>query len=76
MNDQTQKFRIGLFVLGGVAVLLAMLFFFGLSNLFTHRAKVQSFFSESVQGLTVGSAVKYPDCNPRFGQARPGRHGG
>ena len=58
MNDQTQKFRIGLFVLGGVAV-LAMLFFFGLSNLFTHRAKVQSFFSESVQGLTVGSAVKY-----------------
>ena len=59
MNDQTQKFRIGLFVLGGVAVLLAMLFFFGLSNLFTHRAKVQSFFSESVQGLTVGSAVKY-----------------
>ena len=42
MNDQTQKFRIGLFVLGGVAVLLAMLFFFGLSNLFTHRAKVQS----------------------------------
>ncbi len=59
MNDQNQKFRIGLFVLGGVAVLLALLFFFGLSNIFTHRAKLQTFFPESVQGLTAGSAVKY-----------------
>ena len=59
MNDQNQNFRIGLFVLGAVAVLLAMLFFFGLSDIFTHRAGLQSFFSESVQGLTVGSAVKY-----------------
>ncbi len=59
MNDQTQKFRLGVFVIGGVVLLLAMMFFLGMSNLFSRRAVVCTYFSESVQGLTVGSSVKY-----------------
>lgn len=59
MNDRNQKLRIGMFVIGGVLLLLIMLFFFGMSDFFTHKVAVRTYFSESVQGLTVGSGVKY-----------------
>ena len=36
MNDRNQKLRIGMFVIGGVLLLLIMLFFFGMSDFFTH----------------------------------------
>ena len=58
-NDSFQKIKIGLFVIGGLALLIAILFFLGMTDIFTNKAPVQTFFSESVQGLTVGSAVKY-----------------
>ena len=58
-NDSFQKIKIGLFVIGGLALLIAILFFLGMTDIFTNKATVQTFFSESVQGLTVGSAVKY-----------------
>ena len=58
-NDSTQKFKIGLFVLGGLALLIAVMFFLGMTDLFTNKAKVRTYFSESVQGLSVGSPVKY-----------------
>ena len=58
-NDSFQKINIGLFVIGGLALLIAILFFLGMTDIFTTKATVQTFFSESVQGLTVGSAVKY-----------------
>ena len=53
-NDSFQKIKIGLFVIGGLALLIAILFFLGMTDIFTNKATVQS-----VQGLTVGSAVKY-----------------
>ena len=46
-------------MIGGLALLIAILFFLGMTDIFTNKATVQTFFSESVQGLTVGSAVKY-----------------
>lgn len=58
-NDSPQAIKIGLFVLGGLVLLIAVLFFLGMADLFTDKATVQTCFSESVQGLTVGSAVKY-----------------
>lgn len=58
-NDSTQKFKIGLFVLGGLALLIAVMFFLGMTDIFTNKATVRTYFSESVQGLSVGSAVKY-----------------
>jgi len=58
-NDSIQKVKIGLFVLGGLALLIAVLFFLGMNDIFTNKARMRTYFSESVQGLTVGSAVKY-----------------
>ena len=59
MDDRTQNMRLGLFVVIGFAILLATLFFLGLSNLFVAKTKLVTAFTESVQGLSVGSAVKY-----------------
>lgn len=58
-NDSMQKIKIGLFVLGGLILLIAVLFFLGMSDIFTNKTTVRTYFSESIQGLTVGSAVKY-----------------
>ncbi len=58
-NDSFQKLKIGLFVMGGLALLIAILFFLGMTDMFTNTTTVRTSFSESVQGLTVGSAVKY-----------------
>ncbi len=59
MDDAKQKFSVGVFVIGSFIALLAVLFFLGMSNLFTRKAVVQTLFAESVQGLSVGSPVKY-----------------
>lgn len=53
------KFQLGIFMLSALALLLAMMFFLGMSDLFVHKAKLTALFSESVQGLAVGSPVKY-----------------
>ncbi|MCP3967469.1 MAG: MCE family protein [Lentisphaerae bacterium] len=56
---EANKFRLGLFVLIGVVLFLACLFVFGLSDMFTKKAHFVSVFRESVQGLNIGSSVKY-----------------
>ena len=53
------NFATGLFVLGALALLAVMLYALGMSELFTRKAQLTTFFSESVQGLSVGAAVKY-----------------
>ncbi len=58
-NDAKQKIKIGLFVIGGLTLLLATLFFLGMSDIFTRKVRVKTYFNESVQGLSVGSQVKY-----------------
>ena len=58
-KKEQQHLTTGIFVLSGIVLLLAMLFFLGLSDLFTHKVTMQTGFRESVQGLSRGSAVKY-----------------
>ncbi len=58
-DNQKKQFLSGLFVLFGVALLLVLLFFLGLSDFFTQKVLLRTGFSESVQGLSRGSAVKY-----------------
>ncbi len=53
------KFRLGVFVLLGVVLFLGTVFFLGLSDIFTKKARLVTLFQESVQGLAVGSQVKY-----------------
>ena len=57
--NQKKQFLSGLFVLSGIALLLALLFFLGLSDFFTEKVPLRTGFVESVQGLSRGSAVKY-----------------
>ena len=59
MNERQQNLRIGIFVVGGFLTVLAVLFYLGLSDLFVTKVKLFTYFPESVQGLTVGSSVKY-----------------
>lgn len=50
--------RVGLLLLGGVVLVLVLIWFFGGTEL-SHGTLYESYFSESVQGLDVGSPVKY-----------------
>lgn len=59
MSEKNQKLRIGIFIITGILLLLISLFFLGLSDIFTDKVELVTRFRESVQGLTVGSPVKY-----------------
>ncbi len=59
MDEKKQNIRLGIFVAGGIILLLAALFYLGLSNLFVKKVTINTAFNESVQGLTVGSPVKF-----------------
>jgi ABC-type transporter Mla subunit MlaD len=50
--------RIGLLIIGGGALFVALIWFLGGAQ-FSHGILFESYFSESVQGLEVGAAVKY-----------------
>ena len=56
---QANKFRLGLFVLGGTVLFITGLFVLGLEGLFVKKGHFVTLFPESVQGLTIGSPVKY-----------------
>ena len=59
MNDNTRNLRLGLFCISGLLLLIVMIFFLGLSDFFAQKATLRTFFTESVQGLSTGSQVKY-----------------
>ena len=59
MDESKNRRRGGIFVVLTLLLLLLMMFYFGLSELFVRRAKAVTCFSESIQGLSVGSEVKF-----------------
>ena len=59
MNEVRNRLRAGIFVALTLLLFLLMLFYFGLSQIFVRKTVVSSCFAESVQGLSVGSEVKY-----------------
>lgn len=59
MDEKTRRLRTGSFVVGGLLLVLLILFFLGGKDLFAHKITVVTTFSESVQGLSRGSAVKF-----------------
>ena len=66
MDERKSQLRTGIFVSLSLVLLILMLFYFGLSEMFVRRAKAVTCFSESVQGLSVGSEVKF--CGVRVGE--------
>ncbi len=58
MSQKPHHFRIGLFVLGGVALVVLSLFAFGLRKSFEKKHTVLTYVPGHVEGLTIGSPVK------------------
>lgn len=59
MAQEHHYFRLGLFVILTVALLLAVLFILGGRSLFQPTLTIETYFNESVAGLDIGSPVKY-----------------
>lgn len=56
---QTNYFKVGLFTALSLGLVILFLVFLGVSNLFQTTELAETYFDESVQGLNIGSAVKY-----------------
>lgn len=59
MSTPTNHWKLGLFVIAGFCVAIATVLFFGARSFQTQKVAYTSYFDESVQGLEVGSAVKF-----------------
>ena len=58
-STEVNYYKIGLFVLAGFCLTIAGLLVFGTSKLFERTIYIETYFNESVQGISVGSPVKY-----------------
>jgi paraquat-inducible protein B len=59
MSQEANYFKLGLFVIGAVVVFLAIILALSAGQLFKRTVVMETYFNESVQGLDVGSAVKF-----------------
>lgn len=59
MGARANYFKIGLFVLTGMAIAVVGLMAFGAGSLLQKKFFAESYFEESVQGLDIGSPVKF-----------------
>jgi phospholipid/cholesterol/gamma-HCH transport system substrate-binding protein len=58
MSEKASQLRIGIFVVVGVAILLAALFLFGIRGAFQPTYTLETYVPDNVEGLSVGSVVK------------------
>jgi paraquat-inducible protein B len=59
MSSKTNHFKLGLFVTAGLSVGIGALLWLGGSALYQQKLRMHALFDESVNGLDVGSPVKY-----------------
>ena len=59
MTENTNYFKLGLFVILAFALTSAMLIAFGAGQFLKKETHAETYFNESVQGLNIGSEVKY-----------------
>ncbi len=59
MSQKANHFWIGLFVIVGTMILIVGLIYLGAGKIFKEVARVETCFDQSVQGLDVGSPVKF-----------------
>ena len=58
MSQKTNYFKLGMFIIITVVILLIGIFFLGARDMFRHEWEFETYFDQSVQGLEVGSPVK------------------
>ncbi|MEX0999407.1 MAG: MlaD family protein [Thermodesulfobacteriota bacterium] len=59
MNNKPNFFKIGLFVILGTLILAVAIIFFGAGKFFEKKYVVETYFDQSVQGLSVGAALTF-----------------
>lgn len=59
MSTKTNHFKLGLFLISAVLLLVVALLFFGVGRMFRPQIIFESYFDESLQGLELGSTVKF-----------------
>ena len=59
MSQQANYFRLGLFILLAIVVFVAIVLALSAGQLFSRTVVLETYFDESVQGLDIGSLVKY-----------------
>ena len=59
MSTPTNHWKLGLFVIVGIAACVATIIFFGGRSLKKETVPYKTYFDESVQGLEIGSPVKF-----------------
>ena len=59
MSRDANYFKLGLFVIGAVAAGIAVLSIIGTGRWLKPRTTIETYFNESVQGLDLGSKMKY-----------------
>ena len=59
MKAKSKNYKIGLFVLSSLVILTTFIVILGIGNLFQKHILLETYFDESIQGLEVGSIVKF-----------------
>ena len=59
MSLKANYFKLGLFVIGAVIAGVVLLVVIGSGRWFQPKLMVETYFNESVQGLEIGSKLKY-----------------
>jgi paraquat-inducible protein B len=59
MSAQAHNVKLGLFVIGAVVAGVLLLLIVGSGRWFQSKTVIETYFNESVQGLDIGSKVKY-----------------
>src|SRR5580765_6901473 len=59
MSQKANYFKLGLFVIGAIAAGIIVLIIIGSGRWFQKRVTIETYFNESVQGLDIGSKLKY-----------------
>lgn len=59
MSQKANYFKLGLFVIGAVVAGIIVLLIIGSGRWFQKRIIIETYFNESVQGLDIGSKLKY-----------------
>ena len=58
-NSNPNYFRLGLFVLAAIGVLIAVILIFGSGQLFKRSFTIETYIKQSVTGLDAGAAVRF-----------------
>lgn len=59
MSQRANYFKLGLFVIGSIVAGILVLVIIGSGRWFERRVIIETYFKESVQGLDIGSKLKY-----------------